>query len=418
MFIFILSNFLVLLNLFLLLRKTLKFRYVLKKTIIIFIFAFVILYLVNITGLSLIKTIFLLIIYLILIILLSQESFLKKVLVFFFFCLFSFISEIVSANIMNLLTGLSDIIGLLTLDIVLAVILSNFILFLLCHILIKLYNLYDIANLPKFSWIILVLPCTTLLLILNIDDYFYLFRYNILLALTILGLIASNFITIFIFYRNLSSLNLKNELVVSKINEKHYKKLITLLNNHYTHNFTFTHDILKKTISLKNDFDRQIYSSSSIKLNELVEISFKQFNMIFSNSSIVNSLLNENIDLLKKFNISFTSTIEFNDFAFLTDFDEYRLFNSLMQLSIEATIKNVNNKKDIILKTKKFNQQILIKIIYPITNSTVESINIINEIKGLTKKYNGIMSIKKEVSDFYEELIILFPNQYNNSDIQ
>lgn len=401
-FIFVIGNLVFLSN------KILSLRYNKRQLLFISALTTFNLYIINISGLSIIKTLLILSIYLIFIMFVYYGSLIKKMLIFSFFCLFTFISELLTANIVNLIFGMNNKTSQGSLEFLVAVLLSNIFLYILCHFFIYLYNFLNIKELPKSTWIILILPITTILLIFNIQEYFYLFRNNKIFIIIFIGLIVSNFITTYFFYKAISSIYIKNELNILKINEEYLENKYKLLQVHYSHNFKFTHDILKKSISIRKIFDEKNYEMLDKELDILVNDSFKQFNTIYSNYIIVNTLLNENIDILNKNNIIFSTTIEFNNFTFLSNLDEYQLFDKLIKLSITSAIYNsAMDQKNIILKTKQLHQQVIVEIIYPSCNLSIVY-DFYEDIEVLIGKYNG--AISKEISSFnqYCSLIILF----------
>lgn len=384
----------------------LNLKYTKKATTIICSVIIVLLSCIKITGLSTFKTLIVLLLYFSIVIFCYKGTSLQKSFVILSFSVFTFISELFSTNLIKLFIEINNNSFQESNKFFFAILLSNIILFVLTKLFIYFYNLFKIKNLPKTTWVILILPITTLVLILNIQEYFYISRSNSIMIFTIIGLTISNFAIAYYFYKAISSVYYKNQLEIIKIEENHLKKKYELLENHYNHNFKFSHDIFKKNILLKKYLDDKNYSSLKKEIIELIEISFKQFNSIYSNYTVVNSLLNENIDILNQNGIIFQTTIKHNNFSFLKNFDEYQLFDYLIKLGINCALHS-KDEKLILLKTEKKGNQIIIKMNFPKSNIE-EKDNIISKIIELAKKYKSVYSLHKDFTNKYESILIIF----------
>lgn len=169
----------------------------------------ILVYLVFVTSLTLLNgeivnlynTLNLTIGYLLYLLCMYKSKIQKILIVLFSFILFIAIGEVLAASISNLFLGLNSLSNISTFQYTLAILLSETIIFLFLFLYIRLIKFSYWEDLPKYAYLIIILPITTVLLLVNIQDYFYLLRNNILLVLILIGLLVSNFVVVFVFLR-------------------------------------------------------------------------------------------------------------------------------------------------------------------------------------------------------------------------
>lgn len=398
----IFSNLLIFINLIYFSLSITDYRFSKKYFIVIFsLIGILLLSFENYPFNFLYGTFVMIIYYIFFVFLLFTGSMKKKILIITFFLLIAIICEILSANIINLLFGLkaSD---LNTFLYTMTVLLSNILTFILLKIVSKFFILIDDNNLPDNILIILALPISTLLLLINITDYFSTFRNNILNAFIILGLLISNLVTIFIFLDVIKTINLENELKKRKMK---YDVLQSLYNN----NFNFLHEMISKLMQFRDLLSNEHYDELNTQIELLNFKLIKGFNIINSNSIVINSLLNLYISKLEDNDINLKTVIEYNDFTFINLETQTEIFSLIFDISIASCIKSNEKRRQIILKTKKMGFQIAIQCIY-----TCDSIiglyddPIVNKLIEILKINYGTVSFDENDNNKYCYLTIIF----------
>lgn len=319
----------------------------------------------------------------------------KKLLAIVFFIFILAISEVFSANIMNILFGLKPE-NINTYIYTIAVLISNFIIFILLNIISKIINFNYSNNFSKYIWAILILPISTLLLLINISDYFGTFRNNIIIGFVLIGLLISNFISIYLIFKIIKIVELENEL--KSMNTKN--ELLQLL---YDNNFNFLHNMISKLMLFNNLLSNKEYNVLELELAQLNSELLKEFNIINSNSTIISSLLNQYLLDIQQNNIFFKNVIEYNDFSFL----DYQVQKNLFSLIIKIAINECSifpKNRLIILKTKRKNQQVIIQCIFSAISYGRN--NDIKELYKLVEKNNGMINISSDDSSCH--LMIIF----------
>ena len=269
----------------------------------------------------------------------------------------------------------------------------------------KSRNISVIGYFPKYAWLIFILPIITIVLLIDVDDYFKLFNSHINIFVNIIGLALSNLILFIIFLLVINSSNIKLELKIEKQKKEFVKSKAKLLSQHYDYNFQFLHDLLHTC----NELDMLLNNSKTKEamnlLNQLTETTYKEFNAIYSNSFILNYVINNNLNQIIENKIDIKTVIEYNLFD-IFDFDtQLSLFEYLINLSITSCIQVTNSDRIIIIKSVKTANKIILKILYSCLSINESNIKKnINEI--LLNKYSSL-SIK-ELNNSYASILISF----------
>lgn len=123
-------------------------------------------------------------------------------------------------------------------------------------------------------------------------------------------------------------------------------------------------------------------------LDKLIDITFKRFNSIYTNSLALNYAVNSKLDELEKNEIHFISTIKYNDFSFLTLELQTEIFSKLLDYGIILNQSVPKKERNIIIKSQKIGQQIIISSLIKFDG-------------------NKQIDIQKEIADDFE--VILYP---------
>ena len=407
----ILSNILSFLILTCINNRLLKKRFYDKRIdIIVFILTIIILTLINGFTISILSTLTITISYALYTFVIYTGSLKKVLIILFSFMMINAVSEIFSANIMNWLLNINSISDMYTYQYVFAILLANLISFLFSLLFMKIMQFTHWKYLPKFSYLLIVLPITTLLLILNLNNYFSLFKDNYFLIFIFLGLIFSNLVTIFVFVKVLEYIQIEKELIKVKAEKNVSDIRYTVLNTLYNSNFNFIHDTIRKlfklenllTDELNNDFKRELLSINNYMLKEL--------NIINSNSTLIGSILNYKLDEIIESNIDFKSVIEYNDFSFLDVYDQRQIFSILLELGIKHCTFTNKLEKNLILKTKELDTHIVIQLLMTHSDfhKTTEFTQGYKTLKNIVTSYSGDISFQESYSEDVDSLVIVF----------
>ena len=205
---------------------------------------------------------------------------------------------------------------------------------------IKLVKMVMQITIHKYHWRILVLPVFTCLLLLRMKDYYTLVNQYEDILFLILGLIIVNYLTLYFYIKSMQMMQLKVELTEEKGKQEALETKYDLLNQHYQNNFNFLHNLLHRGNRLYQAFYQNDFDVLKTEINELNQIAFKEFNAIYSNNFVLNTLISENMSEIKKQDLEIRTEI-LSDLAFLSLNEQIELFTYLLNL----VIHNIDSQK-------------------------------------------------------------------------
>lgn len=327
---------------------------------------------------------------------------LKKVITLIVYFMVITICEVLASNIMNLLFGLLPD-DLNTFMYSIALLLSGTLTFAALSIAVKLFNLNMKSHLPRYTWLILILPCTTFILIFSISDYFETFRSNLIIAPVIIGLLIANFVTLFIFFKTIRTIELENEMKSMQVKYE-------TINMLYQNNFNFLHDTTRKLMRLSSFLSNKNYDELSKQINELSDKMLVQYNTINSNSVIISSILNYRLNDIVSNNIRIKTDILCNDFSFLSVKAQNELFSALVNNAIDSCIVTKNESPVVIIKSNAINHNIIVQCLYSyIDKYEMENNYNIELMQKLVNEFDGKISSQLNNEEYYD-LTIILPN--------
>lgn len=318
----------------------------------------------------------------------------------------SAVAEITATNLINLLFTLKSE-DRNTFKYTIVIIFSGILSFTMAKLFILVFKSYNLKILPKDIFLILILPITTMALILDVQMYFDIIKYNFIFVFVLLGLVISNYITISVFIKFAHAKKAETELLnVKKENELSNAKY-ELLNKQFNTNYYFLHDTVRSLMKLinsnlnDNDIKKQLYYLN----NKLV----KGLNIINTNSTIISPILNFKLSEILDNKIVFKTVIEYNDFRFIPTYMQRELFSMLLNIGIEQCKIVKDKKRLIILKTKKIGQQIIIQLIFTHHEFSDLAKRICIDLEKNVVLLNGTLSYESQlISDKNDSLIIVF----------
>lgn len=318
-------------------------------------------------------------------------SFHETLLISFFSLVFGSLAEFLSMIIMYFLLDLGPQTSIASITYFLALILSNFIFFIFSNIFIYLKKTYSPGLPQERSWNILIVPFSTILIFMNISDYYSLVQNDESVLICFIFLVLSNIITLFYFYKLLNSVNLEKQLQEEKLLKERTELEYKLLSNQYNNNYTLLHTLLHSYIDLKKLLNEKKYHELSKQIDDLSNDVFSEFNSISTGSLILNIVISNKLETLRKFNIKIRSSILYSDFTFMDLIDQKSFFNTLINLSINDCKKNEHDKRIIFISSKIQERKIYFHLYFPVSCQKNYKENLFQknkELNRIIKKYD------------------------------
>ena len=367
-------------------------KYSKERSFIYFFLAIITISVFNYNGGSPIKAIFILVIYFIYTFLLFKGDIIKKLLVIIPFFLIQIITELLVGFILGHIPIIELTRNVLSFGYIFGIAISIIISILFTFVYVYILNNIKFHYFPKYAWLIFILPIITIVLLIDVDDYFKLFNSHINIFVNIIGLALSNLILFIIFLLVINSSNIKIELKIEKQKKEFIKSKVKLLSQHYDYNFQFLHDLLHTCNELNMLLNNSKTKEAMNLLNQLTEITYKEFNAIYSNSFILNYVINNNLNQIIENKIDIKTVIEYNLFD-IFDFDtQLSLFEYLLDISINSCLKSDIKNRIIIIKSGVYANNIFLKLTIP--DQSINKNEIENELIKFLDNISYSLSIK------------------------
>ena len=374
----ILSNIISFLLLAYLAHSFLSPKYNKSKSLLIFVLLFILLVFITIE----LKYLFILFLYFIAYFLLYKGSFIQKALIIVPFYIIQISFEFLIFHIQTFFNY----------EIIIAALFILFFISIYIYILKNLKRLYSL----KYIKFIFIFPILTILWFGDIDCSYFLSTSTTdlfdLLSIPVLNLLL---FIITLLTTNYISLKKQKELFNSKYE---------LLQQHYDYNFKFLHDLLHTCNQLNIQFDNQNYENAKEILNQLTQTTYKEFNAIYSQSLVLNYVINSHLNTFIENNIDIKTTVE----TPLNHLDlqiQFQLFEYLLNFSIESCLKSDQKNKMIIIKSKEQANHLFLKITLPYV--AIKKNIIEYSLNKILFDISYILSIK-QIDTNYISLLITF----------
>lgn len=147
------------------------------------------------------------------------------------------------------------------------------------------------------------------------------------------------------------------------------------------------------------------YSEATTVLNSLTDTAYKEFNAIYSNSYILNYVINNNLTRIINHNINIKTEIKYSDFDILDYFTQLTLFEYFVNLSIDSCMQATTTDKIIMIKSVKTANKIILKVFY--SASSINEDIIARNINEILLNKSCSLSIKV-VDDKYASILLSF----------
>lgn len=396
----LISNLLSFILLTYLSNSFLSFKYSKNKYILSVLAATTLVSICNYNGGSPTKATIILFIYFAYVFILFDGKTLNKALVIIPFFIFQIISELLVGFILGQLSFIdlsNDInsIGYIY-GIILSISLSAFFTFTYVYILKNL----QINYFPKYTWFIFIIPILTIILLINVDDYFVIFD-NHHIFICVLSLSILNLIFYLVFTLVINTTNIKLKLQKEKQQKELYESKMNLLAQHYEYNYKFLHNLLHTCNELHISLNNSNYNETIQIVEQLAQTTHKEFNAIYSNSLILNYVINEKLDEIVTNKINIKTNIQNNTFNSIDYSTQINLYDYLITIAIDSCLESNNEEKVIIFEAGNKTNYTFIKLILPVT-SINNKIN--NDLSKILENYSYNYKI---TNNLFNELIIL-----------
>ena len=361
----------------------LTLKYSKNKSIIILLLSTTIVCLTNFNGASPLKSIILLAIYFIYVFVQYNGRIIQKVMTIIPYFLIQILSEILVAFCLNNILFIKITRDTSSRGFIFGTFFSYAILTLFVFIYVKILKYIKSEYLPKYTWLAFILPIITIILLVTMGDYFDLLHTNPQILITTVGLAISNIVFFFIFMLAINSSNMRHKLQIAKQKEELFNSKLDLLSQQYDNNFRFLHNLLHTCNQLNSLFNDSNYSEATNVLKKLSNTAYKEFNAIYSNSFILNYVINNNLNKIIEHNIDIKTVIEYSNFENLDYTTQLHLFEYILKISIDSCIQTNTLNKIIIIKSIKSADRVVLKILY-----------------------SGVISNKKSIISNFEKILL------------
>ena len=265
----------------------------------------------------------------------------------------------------------------------------------------KMLEILKNDNYPKSKWLLLCAPLMTFILVLAIPDYFELVKNHQVVTFSMLGLIFSNFIMLYFYTYSIKAIHLDSELTMIKSKQEYLEEKVQLVNQHYTHSFNYLHRFLHECNDLNYFVETKDMDNIAALAKKMGEEAGKEFNMIYSNSLALNTVLQQKNDKIQELNVSIMTTI-LCDLKDMELSDQIELYEILLNHAFDNCKQFDVNDRQIRIVLKEINSNIAIQMISP--NQDKEDM-VENILKDMIKKYS--MRYNRKVEEDKEMILLL-----------
>lgn len=372
----------------------LPFRFKRYLTYMIFLLGYFFICLTNFNGVNSLKATLLFFIDIIYITIQYKGSFFSKSFVIIPFFTFQIFSEIFIGYILTDILLIPVPKKILSFSYLLGLCLSFILLviFNLCYI--KLYNFIYKNEIPKYSWIIFITPLMTIFLLVGENNYFKILKDFPQYGTVIILFILSNILTAYILFLIIRSTNIKANLIFEKHKTETLELKYQLISQHYSYNFNFLHELLHTYTDINQLIEEKKYEETKKKINILMDNTYKEFNSIYSNSIVLNYLINERLQNFKNNNICCTTVIEDEKINTLNFDIQYELFNLIIQHGEKQAQNFDRSHRIILIKAKTVLNNLVIQCIIPYKDINLKKLR--NQLNLILKDYKCIIDFNVE----------------------
>ena len=167
------------------------------------------------------------------------------------------------------------------------------------------------------------------------------------------------------------------------------------------------HTILHKCNEVNQYFKDNNIKDAEKVFKELTSITFQEFNNIYTNSTILNSVINSKLDLLNEHHIQIHSSILYNNFNFMKISEQIDLFSILLDVAIHESIRSTNYHT-ILLKSNIISNKIIFNIQFVDNHSNIKD-KLYKDLILFKNKYHMILDVYS-LDNGLVSILCIFPN--------
>lgn len=361
----------------------------------------------NIKGPSLISAFVFLLIFMISGHIFFESSVAKMMIISVVYFAVTMVSELLSSFVVDLIFDLDAQSELYIYEYSIALFISLFLCFLLSNELISFVcNQFEDAYIPKYVYLVFVLPILTIVLFGNIKDYFSLFNDYKIYVFVLFGLLISNFITIYILLLSLKSIKWKQKLEISEKEKELLNEKIDLISHNYDNSFIFLHDLLHRCNRLNALVVKNDVKELNKEIQDLYKNCFQKYNMLISNSNALSKVIYLYSSDMIENNIAFRSTMEDVECFNIDNNGLISLLSILLDFALESC-KQVKNERVIVLSSKKVGGNKIMQINFSSSKNYLDCLHE-TKIQRIFEKYKVKYDCSFDEERKLVSLIMLF----------
>ena len=361
----------------------------------------------NIKGPSLVSAFVFLLIFIISGHIFFEASIVKMMVLSVVYFVITMVSELLSSFVVDLIFDLDAQSDLYIHKYSIALFISILLCFLLSNELVSFVcNQFEDDYIPKYVYLVFVLPILTIVLFGNVKDYFSLFNDYKIYVFVLFGLLISNFITIYIFLLSLKSIKWKQKLEISEKEKELLNDKIDLINHDYDNSFIFLHDLLHRCNRLNALVVKNNVKELDKEIQNLYKNCFQKYNMLISNSNALSKVIYLYSSDMIENNITFRSTMEDVEYFNIDNNELISLLSRLLDFAIESC-KRVQNERVIVLSSKRVGGSKIMQIKFSSSKNDLDCLHE-TKIKQIFEKYKVKYDYSFDEEQKLVSLIMLF----------
>ena len=295
-------------------------------------------------------------------------SILDSILICLIFNLTMALSESISILILNICFGIQKItlIGSVYYNIGLFSSLLFYLIFI--RFSLKLYSFIKCIKNDVSKRIILILPCITILFVFEMDNLFEVANSFPKIILILIGLIFSNYIMLHLYIDAIQGVEARTELKISQKKQEFLKEKISMMSKMNSNQYKFLHYLLHLLSELDDNLRKKDLKQVESKINQINQETYREFNLILSDSLALNTVLNQYSSQLFDEGID----VQTNVFCDLSEIDfstQLQLYETLINLIINEYREIEQKVKLISIEVYQKSQGKFIEVEYKSKNS-------------------------------------------------
>lgn len=298
--------------------------------------------------------------------------------------LFVVTTEFASMLIMNIVFGLNTNTASSSYIYILSLVLSNSLFYLLCHGFVSYKKMIMmIEKKRKFVYMLSIIPLCTILIFLSIPDYFKFVEDNKVISLVFISISVLTLLSIYVCIRLIYTMESQDKI---KSEKDHIELEFEMYSKYYYSNFNLLHDLLHSYTEMKQLLDHKEYTELEQKLEDLSYQTLNEYNSTYSESLLLNTLISNRIEILKRNKILIKTKLLYSDFSDMNMIDGTKFLNQLLDTAI-SSCKEFETSI-IYINLKAINEQLFFQVYFPCKRDITEEIEGNDVLNEIIEKYD------------------------------